>query len=129
MGHVNITGQYMINGVPLQTGNTTVYQEGNLTGTWSALNFRHGYNTSIGMVGSSIAGALDLWYDNTGEATSTPAHVTRARWATNCFQSPDMTAQQVQPGVVMDGAVQEQGAEISDSALQGAVAITVNKIM
>jgi len=64
-----------------------------------------------------------------GEATSTPAHVTRARWATNCFQSPDMTAQQVQPGVVMDGAVQEQGAEISDSALQGAVEITVNKIM
>lgn len=63
------------------------------------------------------------------EANTIPAHNTRMRWAQQCFQQPDMTANQLQPGVVMDAAVQEAGADITDPALQGSVEAVVNKIM
>jgi hypothetical protein len=64
-----------------------------------------------------------------GEAETTPAHNTRVRWATNCMTNPDMTATQLQPPVCMDAAVQADGAEITDEALQGSVEATVNKLL
>ena len=43
------------------------------------------------------------------EASSTPGHTSRLRWAQSCFQAPDMVAGQTQPPVVMDPAVQTGG--------------------
>jgi len=63
------------------------------------------------------------------EATSTPAHNTRERWALNTMQNPDMVAQQIQPPTVMDAAVQEAGSAILDSALQASVETVVNKLL
>jgi hypothetical protein len=63
------------------------------------------------------------------EALTVPAHNTRIRWATNCFQQPDMVAGQLQPPVVIDPAVQIAGAAITDTALQGAVEGVVNKML
>jgi hypothetical protein len=63
------------------------------------------------------------------EPNTTPAHNTRLRWATQCEQAPDMTAQAVQPPTVMDGAVQAAGAEITDDALQGSVEAVVQKML
>jgi hypothetical protein len=61
------------------------------------------------------------------EATSTPAHNSRLRWAQQAFMQPDLVAQQVQPPTVMDPAVQSAGAAVTDAALQGAVEAVVNK--
>jgi hypothetical protein len=63
------------------------------------------------------------------EATTVTAHNTRLRWATACFQGPDMTATQLQPPTVMDGAVQAAGADVTDTELQGAVEAVVNKML
>jgi hypothetical protein len=63
------------------------------------------------------------------EPSDTGAHNTRLRWANQCFQAPDMTAQNVQPPTVMDAAVQAAGAEITDVALQGSVEAVVNKML
>lgn len=51
------------------------------------------------------------------------------RWATLAFQQPDMVASQVQPPTVMDAAVQDAGATITDSALLGSVTAVVNKML
>lgn len=64
-----------------------------------------------------------------GEATNTPAHNTRERWALMTMQNPDGTAAQLQPPTVMDAAVQAAGAEIDDEALQASVETVVNKMM
>jgi hypothetical protein len=64
-----------------------------------------------------------------GEPTATDAHNTRLRWAQSCMQMPDNMAGQVQPGTVMDAAVQAAGSAIDDQALQGSVEATVNKSM
>jgi hypothetical protein len=63
------------------------------------------------------------------EANTVPAHNTRLRWAVNTMQQPDMVAMQLQPPTVMDAAVQADGAEITDDALQGSVETVVNKLM
>jgi hypothetical protein len=63
------------------------------------------------------------------EPTATAGHNTRVRWAQQCQQQPDMTASNVQPPVVMDPAVQDAGAEITDVALQGSVETVVNKML
>jgi hypothetical protein len=63
------------------------------------------------------------------EATSVPAHNSRARWAQGCFQQPDAVAGTVQPPTVMDAAVQTAGAEIADDALQASVETVVNKML
>lgn len=63
------------------------------------------------------------------EASTVPAHNTRLRWAQMCEQSPDSTAAQIAQPVVMDGAVQADGANVTDTALQGAVEATVNKML
>jgi len=64
-----------------------------------------------------------------GEASNVPAHNTRERWALQCFQNPEFVAGQLQSPVVMDAAVQEAGAEITDGALQASVETVVNKMM
>ena len=63
------------------------------------------------------------------EATSVPAHNTRMRWAQNAMQNPAMVAAQIQPPVVMDPAVQQDGSAVTDAALQGAVEAVVNKLL
>jgi hypothetical protein len=69
------------------------------------------------------------------EAAATPAHNTRVRWANETFRTPDLTAQTLQPGVVMDPAVQTAAIDpdgdsaISDAALGGAVQAVVNKML
>jgi hypothetical protein len=64
-----------------------------------------------------------------GEDPATPAHSTRVKWAQQTMLSPDLTASQIQPTVVMDAAVQEAGADITDAALQEAVETSVNKLL
>ena len=70
-----------------------------------------------------------LTYANyiTGEAPTVPAHSTRIKWAQATFNSPDGVARQLTPIVVMDAAVQQDGADITDAALQSAVENAVNK--
>ena len=64
-----------------------------------------------------------------GEASTVPAHNTRERWALNTMQNPEIVAAQLQPPVVMDVAVQQDGSAITDAALQGSVETVVNKMM
>lgn len=65
----------------------------------------------------------------TDEASSTPAHSTRIRWAQQTLVVPDSAVAQVTPTVVMDGVVQGAGAAVTDEALQGAVETAVNKLL
>jgi hypothetical protein len=58
---------------------------------------------------------------------TTEAINTKRNWATNCERQPDQVAMTLQPSVVMDSAVQDAGAGVSDVALQGAVETTVNR--
>lgn len=53
----------------------------------------------------------------------------QVRWASQTLAQPDIAAQQAQPATVMDPAVQAEGADISDDALQAAVQATVNKML
>jgi hypothetical protein len=64
-----------------------------------------------------------------GEDTATTAHNTRLRWAQNTFANPQQSAAAVQPEVVMDPAVQTDGADITDPALQSATENAVNKML
>jgi len=61
-------------------------------------------------------------------AVPASSHTRLLVYAVETFQSPDTMAQKLVPLVVMDSAVQADGANISDSALQGAVEATVNKL-
>jgi hypothetical protein len=63
------------------------------------------------------------------EPPETMAHNSRYRWAQSAAQQPDMTAQQLQPMVVMDPQVQLEGAAVEDAELQLAVEGVVNKII
>jgi len=63
------------------------------------------------------------------EASTVPAHNTRERWAVNTMQNPGMVAAQVTPGVVMDPAVQQDGADVTDAALQAATEAVVNNLL
>jgi hypothetical protein len=63
------------------------------------------------------------------EAVTVPAHNTRMKWAGECMKAPDFMAQNLQPVVVMDPAVQQDGAAIADAALQGAVEDAINKFI
>jgi hypothetical protein len=63
------------------------------------------------------------------EAPGTPGHTSRLRWAQQTFQSPDAVAAQIQPPTVMDAAVQDAGATITDAALQSAVEGVINKFI
>jgi hypothetical protein len=63
------------------------------------------------------------------EASTVTAHNTRLKWAQAATTQPDLTASQVQPPVVMDSAVQSDGATIDDPTLQTSVETVVNKLM
>jgi hypothetical protein len=63
------------------------------------------------------------------EAGNAPAHVSRWKWAQNMFQSPEGTAAQLQPAVVMDPNVQQSGAAIDDNTLQSAVEAAIQKFI
>lgn len=63
------------------------------------------------------------------EQPSTPAHSTRIRWAQTTTESPDHAAQSLTPPIVMDAQVQQDGAAISDTALQTSVETTINRLM
>jgi hypothetical protein len=63
------------------------------------------------------------------EDASVAAHNTRAKWANQTMVMPDASASQVTPPVVMDPAVQEAGAAVTDAALQSAVEAAVNKML
>ena len=63
------------------------------------------------------------------EAPSTPGHSGRYRWAQATYVNPTMSAQQVQPPVVMDDAVQAAGSAIPDDQLQTAVETAVQKFL
>lgn len=63
------------------------------------------------------------------EPADTPAHNTRVRWAQQAESQPDATAGQIQPVVVMDPAVQQDGSAVTDAALQSAVEASVNKTL
>jgi hypothetical protein len=62
------------------------------------------------------------------QAVAASSHTSLLRWAAQVFQSPDTVAGTLQPMVVMDGAVQAEGAAIDDEGLQLAVETTVNKL-
>lgn len=55
----------------------------------------------------------------------TPAYNTQRRWADNALQNSVSVAGALQPSVVMDVAVQTDGADIEDQALQAAVETVV----
>lgn len=63
------------------------------------------------------------------EPPSTDGHSARYRWAQQVVQVPEQVATSVQPMVVMDAAVQDAGADITDAALQSAVEGVVNKVL
>ena len=63
------------------------------------------------------------------EAPSVEAHSARYRWAQATFAQPDMAAANITPMVVMDPSVQQDGAAVTDAALQTAVEAIVNKIL
>lgn len=65
----------------------------------------------------------------TDEAASTPAHSTRIKWAQNTLINPEVAVNQVIPSVVTDGAVQADGAAITDPNLQTAVETSINKLL
>jgi hypothetical protein len=64
-----------------------------------------------------------------GEAPNVPAHNSRQKWASNTVIAPDVSANLVTPTVVMDAAVQDAGAGITDAALQGVVETAINKML
>jgi hypothetical protein len=63
------------------------------------------------------------------EAATVPAHNTRVKWAQNTINAPDVAAAYVTPTVVMDPAVQTDGADITDEALQSSVEASINKLL
>jgi hypothetical protein len=63
------------------------------------------------------------------ENQTVPAHNTRYAWAKNTILQPDQTASQYTPPVVMDSAVQQDGAAVTDTALQSAVENIVNQLL
>lgn len=63
------------------------------------------------------------------EGPEVEAHNARLRWAQNCYQQPDIVAQNVQPPTVMDPAVQTAGSTIDDPGLQAAVEGVVKRMI
>jgi|SRR5215472_12861795 len=59
------------------------------------------------------------------EAGTVAGHGARYRWAQQCMQQPDMTAQTVQAATVMDPAIQAGGSGVDDATLQSAVEATI----
>src|SRR5215831_4512731 len=64
-----------------------------------------------------------------GEDPGTEAHSARLRYAQNTNLIPDDAAMRVQPQVVMDPAVQQNGSNVDDITLQAAVENVINKVL
>ena len=64
-----------------------------------------------------------------GEAATVEAHSARYRYAIAADEQPEMYAAKIQTAVVMDPAVQADGAAVTDAALQSAVEGVINKIL
>src|SRR5262245_41772765 len=62
-----------------------------------------------------------------GEDPTTPAHVSRERWAQATFQNASASVAQIMPVLIMDDKVQTAGSAITDPDLQSAVETSVNK--
>src|SRR5262245_60414148 len=65
----------------------------------------------------------------TDEAPGTTAHSTRYKWAQSTLVNVEAAVNQTITTVCNDGAVQQDGANISDAALQSAVEVAVNKLL
>jgi hypothetical protein len=63
------------------------------------------------------------------EAPSVPAHPTRYKWSMATLVNPEQATTQVIPTVVWDAAVQQDGAAVTDAALQTAVETAVAKLI
>jgi hypothetical protein len=63
------------------------------------------------------------------EQPSEPAHPTRYKWAMQTLANPETAVVQVIPTVVWDVAVQADGSDITDQALQTAVETAVQKLI
>jgi hypothetical protein len=63
------------------------------------------------------------------EAPSVPAHPTRYKWSMATLGNPEGATAQVIPTVVWDAAVQQDGAAVTDAALQTAVETAVAKLI
>ena len=63
------------------------------------------------------------------EAPGTQGHAARYRWAQQTYLNPEMATMQIHPPVVMDAAVQQDGANITDAALQTAVEGVIAKFI
>lgn len=80
--------------------------------------------TFVGRVKVAILHYANYIYD---EASGTVGHTSRVRWAQSVTANPDLMALSTTPLVVMDDAVQTDGAGITDAALQSATETAVNK--
>jgi hypothetical protein len=63
------------------------------------------------------------------ESPSTPNHAARYRWADQAIKNTPAFAQALLTAVVLDAAVQADGALISDALLQSAVEAQVNIVI
>lgn len=64
-----------------------------------------------------------------GEAPNTEAHNTRYKYAQQIYQMPEAVAAQLHPPVVMEDAVQQAGADITDTALQTVVETVIGRLI
>ena len=63
------------------------------------------------------------------EATNTPAHNSRFKWAQTVFANPDLVAGQITPPTVLNPNVQQAGSVITDADLDAAVQAVVDAVM
>lgn len=63
------------------------------------------------------------------EPVTTIAHTSRLKWALGCEQNADMVAMQLQSLAVLNPAVQEAGAAVTDEALQSVIESVAFRLM
>ena len=63
------------------------------------------------------------------EAPTVEGHPARYRWAQRAAANSMNEAQQIQPMVVMDGQVQQDGKDIADPQLKTSVQTVINKFI
>lgn len=63
------------------------------------------------------------------EPSTVDFHNTRQAWAVDVIKFPDQKATELHPAIVMQDAVIQQGADISDAELQTTVEGVINKLM
>ncbi len=63
------------------------------------------------------------------EGPGVQGHWSRLRWAQMAFGGPDNAVMQIMPLLIMDGQVQLDADQITDTALQTAVETAINKML